>query len=136
MSENEMKEANRVFAKKLLYYLELNGMTQVDLAKRLGVSTASVNYWCKGIKSPRMDKIDSMCAIFNCRRSDFMEDIDESDVAKYYLNNETAQIAQEIHDNAELRALFSAAKDADPQTLKDVHDMLLIMKRREKGDQE
>jgi len=54
----------------------------------------------------------------------------------YYENDETAEIAQQIHDNTELRALFSAAKDADPQTLKDIHEMLLIMKRRERGETE
>lgn len=54
----------------------------------------------------------------------------------HYIVDETAQIAQQIHDNQDLRALFSAAKDADPQTLKDIHEMLLIMKRRERGDTE
>jgi len=49
----------------------------------------------------------------------------------FYANEETAQIAQELHDNTELRMLFSAVRDADPQTLRDLHDMFLIMKRRE-----
>lgn len=74
MSEKEMKEINRVFALRLNQFLEQYEMSQSDLAKRLNVSTASVNYWCKGIKSPRMDKVDAMCAIFGCRRSDFMEE--------------------------------------------------------------
>lgn len=71
MSEQEY---NAIFSKRLKHYLDVYDMTQTDLAKRLGVSTQSVTNWCKGAKSPRMDKVDSMCAIFNCRRSDLMEE--------------------------------------------------------------
>ena len=75
MSEYEMKEVNRIFADRLNQFLREYDMTRSDLAKKLNVSTAAVTYWCNGIKSPRMDKVDAMCAIFHCRRSDFMEDV-------------------------------------------------------------
>lgn len=67
-------------------------MTQSDLAKRLGVSTQSVTNWCKGAKTPRMDKVDSMCKIFNCRRSDLMEE--ESSIP---LNNNDKTILDKYH---------------------------------------
>lgn len=35
-----------------------------------------------------------------------------------------------IYENKELRVLFDAARDVDPETLKKVYDMLLIMKRK------
>lgn len=71
-------------------------MTQSDLAKRLGVSTQSVTNWCKGANTPRMDKVDSMCKIFSCRRSDLMEEKssiplnnnDKTILDKYHLLNE------------------------------------------------
>lgn len=74
MSEYEMKEVNRIFAARLNQFLREYDMSRSDLAKKLNVSTAAVTYWCNGIKSPRMDKVDAMCSIFHCRRSDFMED--------------------------------------------------------------
>ena len=49
-------------------------ITQLELSKRLGVGTTSVYNWCNGIKTPRMDKVDAMCEIFHCKRSDLMED--------------------------------------------------------------
>lgn len=57
----------------------------------------------------------------------------ESD-AKYYLNEETAAIAQDIFENKELRLLFDAARDADPEDLEAVHTMLLALKRKERGN--
>lgn len=65
---------NKVFSKRLKYYLSINNMTQLELATRLGVGPTSVSNWCKGLKSPRMDKVDAMCKIFGCRRSDLMEE--------------------------------------------------------------
>ena len=49
----------------------------------------------------------------------------------YYENDETAEIAQKIHDNREMRMLFSAAKDVSPDVLEELYEMLLIIKRRE-----
>lgn len=66
------KNFNTIFSAQLKYYLKKNDMTQLELAKRLNVGTTSVYNWCNGIKTPRMDKVDAMCSIFNCNRSDLM----------------------------------------------------------------
>lgn len=71
MSEREF---NAIFSERLRYYLNKYEMTQLELSKRLGVGTTSVYNWCNGIKTPRMDKVDAMCEIFHCKRSDLMED--------------------------------------------------------------
>lgn len=90
------QEFNQIFSKQLKHQLQIHEMTQSDLAKRLGVSTQSVTNWCKGAKTPRMDKVDSMCKIFNCRRSDLMEEKssipfnnnDKTILDKYHLLND------------------------------------------------
>lgn len=128
MSEQEF---NRVFSKRLRYYLAKYEITQAELARRLNVGTTSVYNWCNGIKSPRMDKIDAMCGLFHCRRSDLIEE--KEDEEDYYLNQETAQMAQQIFENRELRLLFDAARDAQPEDLETVHSMLLALKRKERG---
>ena len=75
MSETDF---HKLFSKRLNYYLTKYEMTQLELSKRLNVGTTSVSNWCRGLKTPRMDKIDAMCKIFNCKRSDFMEDKDDN----------------------------------------------------------
>lgn len=75
-------EFNKVFASRLTYYLDRFGMSQRELADRLGVGTTSVSNWCCGNTSPRMDKVDAMCRIFGCRRSDLME-MPASNVPEY-----------------------------------------------------
>ena len=68
------QDFNAIFSKRLRYYLNQYGMTQAELAKKLGVGTTSVYNWCNGIKTPRMDKVDAMCDLFHCKRSDLMEE--------------------------------------------------------------
>lgn len=131
MSEAEF---NRVFSQRLNYYLNKYQMTQLELSKRLGVGTTSVSNWCRGLKSPRMDKIDAMCKIFHCRRSDLMEEHTSESDSGYYINNETAQVAQEIFENKELRALFDVTHDAEPEDLRALHSMALALKRKERGE--
>ncbi len=67
------KEFNKVFANRLNYYLQEFKMTQKSLADKLNVGTSTVSNWAKGLKSPRMDKVDAMCEIFGCSRSDLVE---------------------------------------------------------------
>ena len=71
MSEQEL---NRLIAKRITYYLDINKKSQQDLATYLSVSQATVSNWCQGIKMPRMDKIDRICSYFSITRSDLMDD--------------------------------------------------------------
>lgn len=117
------KEFNAVFSKRLRYYLEKYDMTQNELAKRLGVGTTSVYNWCNGIKSPRMDKVDSMCSIFNCKRSDLMEEKDET-TESYYLNDDAKEIAQFLYDNPEYKVLFDTTRKVKKEDIEFVKQMI------------
>lgn len=68
------KNYNEVFSKKLKYYMDIKGLSQKELAQRIGVSEASVSNWQKGIKIPRADKVDKLCEILGCNRSDLVEE--------------------------------------------------------------
>lgn len=68
------KSFNDVFSKNLRYYFDLSGMTQAEFAKKLGVGTTSIYNWLSGVKTPRMDKVDSMCKILGIHREDLITD--------------------------------------------------------------
>ena len=109
------REYNEIFAENLKRYLDLNDMSQTDLARRLGVSAQSVTNWCSGKKSPRMDKVDAMCAIFNCNRSDLMEVQISGQAKVYYQDTETAQLAQEMFEDKDMRDLYDIKKNMSPE---------------------
>ena len=106
-------EFNEIFSKRLKYYLNKYDMTQSELAKRLNVSTQSVTNWCKGDKSPRMDKVDAMCKIFICRRTDLMEDKTDTDdhpttIAAHFDGNEYTE--EELEKIKEYAAFIKATR--------------------------
>ncbi|GFO86461.1 helix-turn-helix domain-containing protein [Anaerostipes butyraticus] len=53
---------------------------------------------------------------------------------KYYINEETARVAQEMFENKDLRALYDVQKDMDPEDLRALYNMALALKRKERGD--
>lgn len=61
---------------------------------------------------------------------------EKEDSKRYYLNDETAEMAQKLFENRDLRVLFDAAKDASPEDLKTTYDMLMALKRKERGEDE
>lgn len=107
-------------------------ISQGNLEKELGFSNGSISKWKTSMPKPeRLQKIVDYFGV----TVDYLMTGNESDgKERYYTNDETASIAQEIFDNKELRLLFDAAKDAQPDDLQTVHQMLLALKRKERGD--
>ena len=107
-------------------------ISQGNLEKELGFSNGSISKWKTSMPKPeRLQKIADYFGV----TVDYLMTGNESDgKERYYTNGETASIAQEIFDNKELRLLFDAAKDAQPEDLQTVHQMLLALKRKERGD--
>ena len=66
--------------------------------------------------------------------SEYLLNGDEKEENKYYINEETAEMAQALFENHDLRVLFDAAKDASPEDLKTTYDMLMALKRKERGE--
>ncbi len=130
MSEQDF---NLLFSKNLNYYLDKNDKTQLDLANHLGVSTSAVSAWCRGIKIPRMDKVDAMCKYFGIKRSDLMEDkSDMPDHVSYYLNDETAKVAQEIFEKD--KVLFDVYRSSDKDRLIEYAKRLKSLRDMEEGN--
>ena len=122
------QDFNAVFSKRLRYYLNKFEITQVELAKKLGVGTTSVYNWCNGIKSPRMDKVDAMCDLFHCNRSDLMEDKattsseftarDEKDIAKILEQTKEQLLSHE--------GLMFDGDPASPEAINSILDAMQI----------
>ena len=116
------------------------GLTQTELAKRLGYADKSMIAKIeKGNIDLPQSKIEAFAEALHTTPSQLMgwtDDTESETEQGYYLNPETADIAQQIHDNKEMRALFSAARDASPEDLETTYNVLLALKRKERGADE
>lgn len=111
--------------------LKEKNVTPYRVHKETGISTATLSDWKNGKSQPKKDKIEKICEYFGVPVSYFYEDSTSSD--GYYLNGETAEMAQKLFENKDLRVLFDAAKDASPEDLKTTYDMLMALKKKERG---
>ncbi|CDC47071.1 helix-turn-helix [Clostridium sp. CAG:58] len=114
--------------------LNARGITIYKFCKETGVSESTIYTWRKKKTqcNAKLQKI--VCDYFGVTADYLMTGKEKDADSKYYLNNETAAIAQNIFENRELRLLFDAAKDAEPEDLETVHSMLLALKRKERGN--
>lgn len=99
-----------------------------EVSRATGVATSTLTEWKKGSYTPKADKLQKIAEYFGVS-VDYLLSGEEQE--GYYVNPETAQMAQEIFENKDLRLLFDAAHDASPEDLKLVHQMLLALKSKE-----
>ena len=52
----------------------------------------------------------------------------------YYYDRETAELAQEIYQNNELHMLFDEVRGASSEELRNFHQMVLLMKKKERNE--
>lgn len=136
MSEKEYAKIIGANLRRIAYE---HGKSQVQMSRELNINKATISSWMNGTRIPRMDKIDMLCNYFNVKRADIMEP--QENLAggisyhqnEYYINDETAQIAQEIFENKELRGLFDVARKVSASDLQTAYDVLLALKRKEDG---
>ena len=109
------------------------GYTDYKVAKETGIGTATMSNWKNGRYVPKSDKIQKIAALLNTTEK-FIMNGEEEPSNGYYIHNETAQVAQEIFENKELRALFDVQRNMNAEDLKALHQMALALKRKERGD--
>ena len=119
-----------IFAK----LMKANGCTAYQVSKTTGIAQSTLSDWKSGKSVPKADKLQKIADFFGVPVEYLMTGEEKKDGPKYYLNDETAAIAQDIFENKELRLLFDAARDAEPEDLETVHSMLLALRTKERGN--
>lgn len=112
------------------------GLTLKEVSQKVGVSEGTISRWESGdIENMRRDKIVAYAKALDISPAVIMGWDEANDIKKpvYYLDPETAKVAQEIHDNHDLKVLFDAARTASPEDLRTTHQMLMALKRKERG---
>lgn len=125
--------ARKIFGRNLTDILYEKRISQKELGRYMGVSSATTSDWCSGKKMPRIDKLTSICNYLHVTMTDLVEeheDVEKSRHYEYYTDPATADLAQHMATNPELRALFDVQRDMDPEDLKALYNMALALKRK------
>ena len=121
-------------AKNIRYLRRKKEMSQDALADLIGYkSYTTVQKWEMGVSEPPIKQLRRMADLFGVDINDMATvDIEKKELEPeppaYYLNPETAAIAQEVFENPHIRVLFDAAKDCRPEDIKMAADLLQRLK--------
>ncbi len=127
------EELRALFSNRLSALLNEHNINQAELAKILGVSESTVGKWMLMKSLPRMGIIQKLSDYFGVPKSYFLEEAAENKRA-YYLDPETAQLAQEVKDDPRYRALFDATRKLSPDAMKEVMNFIAYQSKKEGHD--
>ena len=127
------EELRALFSNRLSALLNEHNINQAELAKILGVSESTVGKWMLMKSLPRMGIIQKLSDYFGVSKSYFLEESAENKRA-YYLDPETARLAQEVKDDPRYRALFDATRKLSPDAMKEVMNFIAYQSKKEGHD--
>ena len=115
---------------------DAKGMKDADVARETGITKSTFSDWKNGRSNPKDAKLQKIADLFGVSVEYIRTGEEKEGGEKYYLNKETAEMAQKLFENKDLRVLFDAAKDATPEDLKTTYDMLMALKKKERDTNE
>lgn len=91
------------------------------LEKELGWARSSINKFNKN--KPSYAKLHEIADLLGVS-IDYLTAESEEEAAGYYLNAETARIAQEMFEDKEIRSLFHMKRNMDPEKFQAHYEMM------------
>jgi len=93
-------------------------MNPTEVSRQTKIPRSMFTDWKNGRSTPKADKLKTLADFFGVSVDVFYDDdvkVQNSGQQKvYYENAETAQLAQEMFEDRDMRALFNMKKNMDP----------------------
>lgn len=97
---------------------DAQGMKDSDVCKKTGISPGTMSDWKKGRYQLKADKLQKIADALGTTVDVILGG------SAYYYDSDTAELAQEIFQNQDMRTLFDAARDSKPEDLRRAADLL------------
>lgn len=122
-----LSQYEQISRERIKYLIDTycNG-SQQTFAARTGLNKASVSQYMNGKNTPSTKTAEKIAAAFHCDPEWVMGF--SSAKAEYYNAEDTAEMAQALFENEDMRLLFDAAQGCTPADLKMAADLLKRLK--------
>ena len=108
--------------------LKERGLTNYKVSKDTGIAQSVLSTWKTKGTTPRVDKLQILAEYLGVSVDYLLGVQQDVQTEGYYFDDETAQFAQEIFDNPNLRALLDAARVISKEDQKFLVDMAIRFK--------
>ena len=108
------------FSTNLKKLREMAGLTQEELANKAKISKSAVSMYERGERFPDEPTLEVFADIFNV---DMNMLLGKQTGSTYYLDPETAKLAQAAANDPDMRLLLDAKRDLSPEDMKIIIDL-------------
>lgn len=119
------------FKDMLKFFRMRANLSQSELAEKLGVAASTISMYEVGKREPDFETEEKIADFFNTDLNTLRGRDNESNIG-YYLNEETAQAAQEMYEND--RVLLDVYRSADKDRLIEYAKRLKALRDLEEGN--
>lgn len=91
---------------------DAKGCKDADVVKATGITKSTFSDWKNGRSNPKDEKLKKIAAFFGVS-IDYLRTGKETQ--GYYFDEETAKMAQEMYEDADMRSLFDMKRKMSPE---------------------
>ena len=111
--------------------LQKYGVSTYKVSKDTGIAQSVFSSWKNGVSTPKQDKMQIIADYFNVSIEYLMTGKESSG---YYLNEETAKLAQEMFEDEDMRSLFDMKRKMPPERFKAHMEFMKNLYKQETGE--
>ncbi len=112
---------NESIIARIKQIMAIKGISQAELVRRTGIRASSISDWLSGKYTPKQDKIDLVATALGVSPAWLMYGKEQTE--EYYLDPETARLAQAAANDPDMRLLLDAKRDLSPEDMKIIIDL-------------
>lgn len=107
-----------------------NGFTQVELAKKIGISRSTIAMYETGAREPDFETLEKIADFFDINtdfllgRTNGTQNYQVSEHPVYYYNEDARETAQFLFENPEYKVLFDASRNVKKEDIDFVKEMI------------
>lgn len=111
---------------------EQSGLTQQQMADKLGISRSAIGMYEKGEREPNFETLELIADIFNVDMNFLLGKKPTTEVIPdtYYLDKEAKEAAQFLYENPDYKVLFDASRKVKKEDIDFVKQMIDRMTSR------
>ena len=109
---------------------DLRGVKDADVVRATGITKSTFSDWKSGRSEPKKEKLQKIADFFDVSLDYLMTGEEQNG---YYLNEETAKLAQEMFEDEDMRSLFDMKRNMPPDRFKAHMEFMKNLYEQEKG---
>ena len=110
---------------------DLKGVKDADVVRATGITKSTFSDWKSGRSEPKKEKLQKIADFFDVSLDYLMTGEEQNG---YYLNEETAKLAQEMFEDEDMRSLFDMKRNMPPERFKAHIKFMKNLYEQEKGN--